>query len=305
MCITHKIVMRGLIMKKLLSVLAVLTICTSVFAKSSGFVDLSKGLKDLDMTKVTEVTAVIPEGRELFPIIWKWTHNEIPVGGKVIAANYHLDIMNVIDDEYQITSKVYTKSIGTTCYETVLEVTGDKKTFTVLVKKYVAYGVDKNGNKTGDTLEQSKSQMNSQAKGFADGFSNALTSLSEEEYNQWCNAAYYNLETQNSIKRYAANKLKAKKWYKKYPLEGHSISITFLFTDIKESKNSGFEYELGGLYGLDKPILVTVLSNNDDYIDLKSESSLTVTGIVKKVDYTGEYSTSTSYGIETIVIAEQ
>ena len=145
--------------------------------------------------------------------------------------------------------------------------------------------------------------MNSQAKGFADGFSKDLNSLSDEEYNQRCEAAYYSLEAQNSVKRYAANKLKAKKWYEKYPLEGHPISITFLFTNIKESKSSGFEYELSGLYGLDKPILVTVLSNNDDYIDLKSESSITVQGIVKKVDYSGEF--STTYGIESIIIEEQ
>ena len=59
------------------------------------------------------------------------------------------------------------------------------------------------------------------------------------------------------------------------------------------------------MFGLDKPILVNVLSNNDDYIDLKSESSLTVQGVVKKVDYTDEYSVSTTYGIESIIIEEQ
>lgn len=292
-------------MKKQLSVLVILTICVNLFAKSTGFGDLSKSLKDLDMTKVTPVTAEIPEGRELFPIIWDWTHGEIPVSGRIVAADYHLDEMNVIDDEYHITAKIYTKSLGTTCYETSLEVTGDKKTFSVSVTKYIAYSVDKNGKRNGEIIEQSKSQMNSQAKGFADGFIKDLTTLSDEEYNQRCDAAYYNLETQNSVKRYAANKLKAKKWYEKYPLEGRTISITFLFTDIKESKSSEFGYELDGLFGLDKPILVNVLSNNDDYIDLKSESSLTVQGVVKKVDYTGEYSVSPTYGIESIIIEEQ
>ena len=73
-----------------------------------------------------------------------------------------------------------------------------------------------------------------------------------------------------------------------------------LFTDLRVSKTEGFEYELGGLYGLTP---VTVLSNNDDYIDLKSESSVKIKGVVKDVMYSGDY--DIDYKIKWITIEEQ
>lgn len=62
----------------------------------------------------------------------------------------------------------------------------------------------------------------------------------------------------------------------------------------------GFEYEVGGLYGLTP---ITVLSNNDDYIDVKTESVVKIKGVVKDVSYSGDY--DTKYEIKWITIEEQ
>ena len=61
-----------------------------------------------------------------------------------------------------------------------------------------------------------------------------------------------------------------------------------------------FEYEVGGLYGLTP---ITVLSNNDDYIDVKTESVVKIKGVVKDVSYSGDY--DTKYEIKWITIEEQ
>ena len=289
-------------MKKIIGLMVVLGLGASLFAAGSGFGSLSKNLKALDGTKVSAATAEIAEGRELFPIVWKWTHNEIPVGGKVVGAKYNLDKMNVFDDVYQITTEVYMKGLvgQLVCQESVLEVTCENNTVSVLTKKMVQYNCDKNLKRTGDIIEEQKSTMNAQAKSFAEGFAADSKNLSDDDYNTWCEAAYYNIKTQLSISDYAANKLKAKKWYEKHSLVGKTVEFTMLFTDLKESKTKGFEYEAGGLYGLTP---ITVLSNNDDYIDLKSESNLRIKGVVKDVHYSGDY--DTKYEIKWITIEEQ
>ncbi len=289
-------------MKKIFGLLVILGLSTGLFAASSGFGSLSKNLKSLDGTKVSAATAELAEGRELFPIVWKWTHNELSVGGKVVGAQYSLDEMNVFDDTYQITTEVYMKGLigQLVCQKSVLEITCENNTVSVLTKEMYQYNCDKNLDRTGDIIEEQKSAMNTQAKSFADGFANDSKNLSDEEYNTWSDAAYYNIETQLKISKYAANKLKAKKWYEKHSLVGKTVEFTMLFTDLKESKTNGFEYEAGGLYGLTP---ITVLSNNDDYIDLKSESNLKIKGVVKDVHYSGDY--DTKYEIKWIIIEEQ
>ena len=289
-------------MKKIIGLMVVLGLGASLFAAGSGFGSLSKNLKALDGTKVSATTAELAEGRELFPIVWKYTHSEIGTSNKVVGGNYNLDKMNVFDDEYQITTKIYMKGLigQLVCQESVLEVTCENNTVSVITKKMVQYNCDKNLKRTGDIIEEQKSTMNAQAKSFADAFANDSKNLSEDDYNALYNLAYYNIETQSSISDYAANKLKAKKWYEKHSLVGKTVEFTILFTDLKESKTKGFEYEVGGLYGL---IPITVLSNNDDYIDLKSESNLKIKGVVKDVLYSGDY--DTKYEIKWVTIEEQ
>lgn len=288
-------------MKKIVGLLVVLSLGAGLFAAGSGFGDLSKSLKALDNTKVVASTAEITEGRELFPIIWKWTHEEVEVKDKIVAADYNLDKMNVFDNTYQMTTKTYKKGLvgQYVCQESVLEITGENNTFSILTKKMVTYNVDKNMKKSGDILEESKSLMNSQAKSFADAIAEDIKKMSDEEYQTWYDAAYFNLETQKGVAEYAANKLKAKKWYEKHSLVGKTVEFTIMFTDLKESKTKGFEYEVGGLYGLTP---ITVLSNNDDYIDLKSESNLKIKGVVKEIRYSGEY--DAKYEIKWITIEE-
>ncbi len=289
-------------MKKIIGLLVILGLGTSLFAAGSGLGNLSKSLKALDSTKVAAATAEIAEGRDLFPLIWNYTHSEIEAKDKVIGGTCNLDKMNVFDDIYQMTLKVYMKGLigQLVCRETVLEVTCENNTVSVLTKKMVQYNCDKNGNRTGEILEEQKSTMNAQSKFYADSFSNDSKNLSEDEYNAMCDAAYYNIKTQLSVSQYAANRLKAKKWYEKYSLVGKTVEFPLLFTDLRESKNTGYEYEVGGLYGTTP---ITVLSNNDDYIDAKSESKLTIKGVVKEVRYSGEY--DTKYEIKWITIEEQ
>lgn len=289
-------------MKKIISLMVFLGLGASLFAASSGFGSLSKSLKALDSTKVTAASAELAEGRELFPIVWKWTHDEIGTNDKVVAAKYYLTEMNVFDDCYQISTKVYMKGMlgQLVCQESVLDITMENKSVSVLTKEMFEYNCDKKYNRTGDKIEEQKSTMNAQAKSFAEGFAEASKNLSEDEYNKWYEAAYYNIDTQLNASQYAANKLKAKKWYEKHSLVGKSIEVPIVFTDIRESKGKGFEYEIGGLYGLTP---ITVLSNNDNYVDVKSESSITVKGIVKDVSYSGDF--DSLYRIKWITIEEQ
>ena len=289
-------------MKKLIGFLFALGLGASLFAAGSGFGSLSKNLKALDGTKVSAATAEIANGRELFPLVWKYSHSEIEANNKVVGGKYNLDKMNVFDDVYQMTIHVYMKGLvgQLTCRECVLEITCENNIVSVLTKKMVQYNCDKDLIRTGDVIEEQKSTMNAQAKSFAEAFSNDSKNLTDDEYNALCDAAYYNLQTQLSISEYAANRLKAKKWYEKHSLVGKTIEFSMLFTDLRESKTEGFEYELGGLYGLTP---VTVLSNNDDYIDLKSESSVKIKGVVKDVMYSGDY--DIDYKIKWITIEEQ
>lgn len=285
-------------MKKILGLLVGLGLGASLFAAGSGFGSLSKNLKALDGTKVSAATAELAEGRDLFPIIWKWTHNEIAVGGKVVAAKYNLDKMNVFDDTYQITTEIYMKGLigQLVCQKSILEITCENNTVSVLTKEMYQYNCDKDLNRTGDVIEEQKSTMNAQAKSFADGFANDSKNLSDDEYNTWSDAEYCNLETQKSVAETAANSLKAKKWYEKHSMVGKNVEFSMMFTDIKESKEKGFEYEVGGLYGL---LPITVLSNNDDYIDVKSETTVKIKGVVKDVMY------SSDIKIKWITVEEQ
>lgn len=274
-------------MKKIIGLMVVLGLGASLFAAGSGFGSLSKNLKALDGTKVSAATAELAEGRDLFPIVWHYTHSEIAVQDKVIAADYHLDKMNVFDDSYQITTKRYSKGLvgQPVCQESVLEVTCENNTISVLTKKMVQYNCDKNLKRTGDIIEEQKSTMNAQAKAFADSFAEYSKNISDDDYNTLCDSAYCNLETQKSVAETAANSLKAKKWYEKHSMVGKTVEFSMMFTDIKESKEKGFEYEVGGLYGL---LPITVLSNNDDYIDVKSETTVKIKGVVKDVYYSSD-----------------
>ncbi len=283
---------------------ASLMLCGNIFAASSGFGSLMKSLNSLDGSKVEPVVVETVEGRDLFPIIWKMTHEELPVEGKVVGAKNTLNYANVIENEYEVITYVYFKNgLGLSCEETQLQIKADKTNISVLTVSMYTYNVNKQAERTGDKLENQKSSMNKKATTVADGLLNSLKNISDDEYQKWFYAAYYNLDTQIAVSSYAANKLKAKKWYEKYSLEGKEISIKFLFADIKESKSGTYSYELGGLYGSYQPVLVTVYTNNDEYIDVATDSSITINGVVKNITYSGDY--DTDYRIKSITIEEK
>lgn len=292
-------------MKKIIGLFIGLCLVSNVFAASSGFGDLTKNLKALDGTKVETLTGEIPEGRELFPILYQYVHLKPDLTGtKTVALKCELTKADVINNDYEYNYKIYYKAgFGIQCQEADITVTSENNNFTLGTKKFVSYNCDSNLKRTGDVMEMAKKSMNANTKSHFDAIKSNLSSISDEEYQSCSEKAYSDFQIQLDVSKYAANRLKAKKWYEKHPLEGKEVEIPFMFTSIKESKVEGYEYELSGMVGIIDAVLIYVLSNNDDYVDTKDETVIIAKGIVKSVTYSNEY--DVDYKIKYIVIEER
>ena len=75
------------------------------------------------------------------------------------------------------------------------------------------------------------------------------------------------------------------------------VDVVFNFYSLAESNNSEYAYVLSGLKDL---TVITVYSNNDNYIDYVEGSKVTTKGVVNKVRYSENYDE-----IKTIEIVEK
>lgn len=290
-------------MKKIFGVLFGLLLSASVFA-GSGLGDLSKSFKALDGTAIENVKGTISADKELFPIVYCYVNGEHSVSGKIQAIKINLNKANVIENEYEITQKLYYKAaLGNQCQESKMIISVQDGNFFVQTVSFVNYNVNSKGDLTGEKIEMSKKAMNQNSQNLVSDLELLCTQLNGEDYAAWADKAYSDFEIQLNLGNYAANRLKSKKWYEKHPLVGKLVDIPFMFTNIKESKIEGFDYQLEGLAGLSSTVLLKVLSNDDKYIDTKDETVLRIKGKVRDVSYSSEY--EQEYKIIEVVIEEE
>lgn len=272
-------------MKKILCVLAAIAGLTMYVNAKSAF----GGLEKLAGGKNEAAVGEIPDGREVFPVIWKYTHSDLTGGdAKVISANANIKRVNVIDNQYTFGLKIIFKfGIGLQCQESNIVVTVDGKSFIVNTERMVTYNVDKNGKRTSDPLDNAAKSLAQNSVNIKNDLEKDLKELSEDDYQKWYNSAFYDIDVQAEISNYAANKLKAKRWYQAHPIEGKDVEFDFFFTSIDESKEPGYAYKLSGMVGFDpeKSILCYFFSNDDKYLDTQDNQFIHVKGNVKKVSY--------------------
>ena len=276
---------------------------------SGPFGDLAKSLNSLDSRPVEAMEGTFPDGKDLFPILWKYVYDEPVLEGKTLGGektlgfSAKLNKYNVITNSFVFTQQVtYKFGINLQMQESVVSVTQEGNKIKVQTSSFRTFGVDKTGKKTTDGVEAGKKLMEQNSSNIMQSLIDTALNISQDDYKVWEEKAYSNIWVQQSVALDAGNKLKAKKWYNAHPLEGKNVCISCIFTDIKESKNDKYEYMIGAVVGMENPIIIYFYSNNDSYIDLKTNQSMEITGTITKVNYSGEY--SSDYCIESLVIEE-
>lgn len=292
-------------MKKTLLVIgACIFFISNVFAGPFG--DIANNLNAIASSNATSSDVFegnIPEGQDLYPIIYRYTHDEIVKADKVVDAKIVLKKANLIEDEYQIGSQVYFKfGIGLQCQDSVFTVKKDGDKYKVITTKFETYNVDKKGKQSGDPITANIKTMNANSKNVITGIDNTFNNTKDDEYKHWEDLAYSDIKIQCNLGEQAPNRLKAKKWYTAHSLEGKDVELNFTFIDIKETKKTGYAYEVAGLLVGNPEVLIYFYSNNDDFIDVKSETVVPIKGKVSSVKYSGEY--EVDYKIKAIMIDE-
>ena len=291
-------------MKKILCALFVsLATVTGIFADST-FSDLAKTLNSFDSSKSEAISGKLPDSRDIFPILWKYVYDEPTLPEKTLAFSAKLNGYDVMKNQFIITQQVsYKFGFSLQMQESKFLVTQDGQNFSVATSSVKTFTIDKNGKKTNNGIDGNKKSMTQNSKNIAADLEKTASSLSAEDYAKWSDAAYSDLLVQQSVSKLAGNKLKAKKWYSAHPLEGKKIKASCFFANIDESKNGKFAYKLSCVTGGEKPILITFYSNNDSYLDLKSNQTLSFSGTVSKVNY-ADSDFDLDYCIKSVEIEE-
>lgn len=289
-------------MKKLLFAAATCAaIMSNVFAGPFG--DLGKTLSAFDSSAPEAVEGNIPEGQDLLPIIYRYTHDEVAKGEKIIAATATLKVANPLEDAYEIETEEYFKyGIGNQCQASVFTVQKVDGKFQVVTTSVLTYSADKKCNKSGDPIAGSAKKMNAYSKNMVAVLEEMFSKTTGDEYKKWEEAAYSDLDIHRSVAKFAPNRIKAKKWYDSHPLEGKNIEIKFAASSIKESKKKGYSYELSGMLWGTIDTIVHFYCNNDEYADLKTGSAVTVKGKVSEIRYSPDH--AREFRIEAINIVE-
>ena len=289
-------------MKKISCLLVAFTLLV-VNVMAGPFGDLAKTLNSFDTNPAEAAVGSFPEGKDVFPIIWKYVYDEPVLADKVLDFSAKFNKYNVIANTYTFTQQVIFKfGITLQMQESVITVTQEGNTIKVQTSSMINYGVDKNWKKTTDGTENQRKVLEQNSKNILQTFTETVTQLSDVEYKSWEEKAYSNIWVQQSVALHAGNKLKAKKWYNAHPIEGKQININCFFADINESKNDKYEYVIGAVVGTEKPIIINFYSNNDSYIDLIENQSMTIAGTITKVIYSSEY--SSDYCIDSLIVEE-
>ena len=289
-------------MKKFLSFIGTCIVCmSSIFAGPFG--DLAKTINSFDSGAADTFEGNIPEGQDLFPIIYRYTHDEIQKTDKIVDASVTLKEANVLENVYTVHTAIYFKfGIGYQCQEAIFKISAEGNKFKVVTTYMANFNVDKNGKRKGDVIQAATKSMNINSKNVVTDIEKIFSTTKGEVYDYWADLGYSDLSIQINVGKYASNKLKAKKWYEKHSLENKKLDFQILFVDINESTLDGPVYRLSGLL-IDEPeVLVYFYTDDDKYIDAKVNEILKLTGTVTKVEFSSQL--STEYKIKSLEVVE-
>ena len=293
-------------MKKLFGALIVaLVAACAVNAAPLGFGELSKNLNALSTTKAEAAAGTLADGRELLPILWKYAYDEPTLEGKVKGFSVKLTSINPVTNEYEFVQDVIFKSgIALADQRAKVRVTQTESGFSVETLGMTSFTVNGKGERIGEVIEIGKKGQNQNSKNIAGDFEKFAKELSADDYQKWSDAAYNSLTVQTAAADSATNKLKAKKWFSTYPLEGKKTSGKIFVTSVDESKREGYAYKVSGVANVTQKhdIHVEFHTNDDKYIDVKATESVNISGTAVTVSYTPDY--ESYYGVSSVVIEE-
>ncbi|WP_288750207.1 hypothetical protein [uncultured Treponema sp.] len=293
-------------MKKTFVALVVfLMLCVAaVSAKSSGLGSLGKNLSALSgNAKAAEGT--VPEGREILPAIFAVMYSD-GSGSEKSDGIMYLSKADFDAGTYTVSQKIIMKGpLGVLQrQDSEIDISVNESQFSVETKKLATCNSDKNGNPKGDWIEATASGKSKLNKILSDEISRNLN-LSDKEYAEFENKAYTDFGVLQSVASTSSNKLKAKLWFKKHPVEKKSMETKVLVSSVDESKAENYAYKVSCLYvPLDKkldPVIVNYYSNNDEVIGFNPDSIVEIKGKISKINF-DEY--SMTYKISSIDIEE-
>lgn len=289
-------------MKKILCFIGTCIVCmSSIFAGPFG--DLAKTINSFDSGAADTFEGNIPEGQDLFPIIYRYTHDEIQKSDKIVDAAVTLKEANVLENAYTVHTALYFKfGIGYQCQETIFKISAEGNKFKVVTTYMVNFNVDKNGKRTGNDIPAATKSMNINSQNVVADIEKSFSTTKGEVYDHWADLGYSDLSIQIDVGKYASNKLKAKKWYEKHSLESKKITLNFMFMDINESSSDGPAYRLSGLLAGAPEVLVSFYTDDDKFLDAKNGATYEITGTVKKVEYSSQL--TNEYKIRSLEIVE-
>ncbi len=298
-------------MKKILFVIiSCAVLASSLFAKSSSTVrllgDIEKLANSMDKTAIKGVEGVIPEDKTLRGAVNLLLDIKPDEGDKKInVIQPNLESVDLLNDVYEIRLKViYKLAIGHACESSYAVISKTENGFSVIIKEYNTYACKADGSVVGDIRDMSAKYFDKLAKWYVDSIIELCEKTSADDFTAADSQMLTYLRAYCEVSETAANKLKAKKWYNEHSIEGLPISGKYYFWGIDESKVPGFAYELNFAF-TDKNLkahFFSVLSNNDEYIDLKEDTGVMINGVIRSVSFSDF---GNDYKVSDIVIEER
>ena len=291
-------------MKKIVGLVMAMLLSSVLFAGPFG--DLSKTLNALSSAKSEAVSGILPEGRELLPVVWKYVYDEPLLVDKVEKVILRMVKMNPIDNEYIFEQDVVFKSFGGHRMQSAqVSATQNGQQFTVTTLKMTACTVDGYLKPIGERTEIAAKSQTQNSKNIAGEIEKSAKELSEEDYQKWAESAFCSLDVQAAVAVTATNKLKAKKWFSAHSLEGKKTSGSIFVSGVDESKREGYSYKVTGVahVGEEGKINVEFHTNDDRYADVESTQTVRISGKVAKVTYTSDYG-ARPYGVSGVIVEE-
>ena len=289
-------------MKKIFGFAAAVLMASALFA--GPFSDLGNSLSKFGGTQTSPVSGTVPEGKDILPILWKYAFEEPVYTKPVVGFFVVFQSINPTENTYVFDQAVIFKfGIGLQRQDSRVIVKQDGQSFTVQTEKMATYSVDGNGDPKTDPIQNPAKSCNTNSKNIVNDFQKTAKSISADDYKKWSDEAYYNLLTQTEAAATATNKLKAKKWYSTYNMEGQRVKGRILIGSIDESKKPGFAYLVQGIakeIEVPKDTIVNFYTNNDSFVDAKTGDFIDIAGTCKKV----EFSEVPKYCIGSVEIEE-
>lgn len=280
--------------KKILSLSILVLLALNLYG--GPFSDLANSFNSLtDSDEVEFIECKLPEGRDIFPLVWNLANVELQSADKkVLAQNIDLLSINVFEHTYKITfSQVYKFGIGTQRQDGVLIITEDDGKFFVGTENLIVYNVDRKGRQTSEGSKMSASSRKAVSKQISETIELLDKQLSDEDYKSICEKSVYNMETFTSINATAKNALMAKKWHKDHPTDNKIFNVSRMsVTKVDLSDKDGYDYKITGAYyssGKDPDdVVITFIdyySNDEKMAELTEKDSISVSGNVAKMTF--------------------